>query len=53
MQQSGEDQRVRPPVPPFDEETAEQKVRAAQDTWKIIMSERRYRWESSGGDERA
>ena len=33
MQQSGEDQQVRPPVPPFDEETARQKVRAAQDAW--------------------
>jgi len=30
MQQGGEDQ-VRPPVPPFDEETARQKVKAAQD----------------------
>src|SRR3712207_9520876 len=33
MQQSGEDQQVRPPVPPFDEETARQKVKAAQDAW--------------------
>jgi hypothetical protein len=31
MQQSGEDQQVRPPVPPFDEETARQKVKMAQD----------------------
>ena len=31
--QSGEDQWVRPPVPPFDEETARQKVKAAQDAW--------------------
>ena len=53
MRQSGEDQRVRPPVPPFDEETAQQKVRAAQDAWKIDESERRYRWERPGRDERA
>ena len=33
MQQSGENQQVRPPVPPFDEETARQKVKAAQDAW--------------------
>ena len=33
MQQSGENQGVRPPVPPFDEETARQKVKAAQDAW--------------------
>src|SRR3712207_8846461 len=33
MQQSGEDQQVRPPVPPFTEETARQKVKAAQDAW--------------------
>ncbi|MBA2712530.1 MAG: nuclear transport factor 2 family protein [Rubrobacteraceae bacterium] len=33
MQQSGESQGVRPPVPPFDEESAGQKVRAAQDAW--------------------
>ena len=33
MQQSGEKQNVRPPVPPFDEETARQKVKAAQDAW--------------------
>mgnify|MGYP003293491014 CR=1 FL=1 len=32
MQQSGE-QQVRPPVPPFTEETARQKVKAAQDAW--------------------
>jgi nuclear transport factor 2 (NTF2) superfamily protein len=29
MQQSDENQRVRPPVPPFTEETARQKVKAA------------------------
>ncbi len=33
MQQSGENQEVRAPVPPFDEETARQKVKAAQDAW--------------------
>jgi len=33
MQQSGENQQVRPPVPPFNEETARQKVKAAQDAW--------------------
>jgi uncharacterized protein len=33
MQQSGENQQVRPPVPPFTEETARQKVKAAQDAW--------------------
>jgi uncharacterized protein len=33
MQQSGENQEVRPPVPPFNEETARQKVKAAQDGW--------------------
>jgi uncharacterized protein len=33
MQQSGEEQQVRPPEPPFDEETARQKVKAAQDAW--------------------
>jgi uncharacterized protein len=32
MQQSGEDQ-TRPPVPPFDEESARRKVKAAQDAW--------------------
>jgi predicted ArsR family transcriptional regulator len=31
MQQSGENQESRPPVPPFNEETARQKVKAAQD----------------------
>ena len=33
MQQSGENQGVRPPVPPFDEESARQKVKGAQDAW--------------------
>src|SRR4051812_29428549 len=32
MQQGGEDQ-VRPPLPPFDEEAARQKVKAAEDAW--------------------
>jgi uncharacterized protein len=27
------DQQTRPPLPPFDEETARQKVKAAQDAW--------------------
>jgi uncharacterized protein len=33
MQQGGENQGGRPPFPPFDEETARQKVKAAQDAW--------------------
>ncbi len=33
MQQGSENQGVRPPVPPFDEESARQKVKAAQDAW--------------------
>jgi uncharacterized protein len=33
MQQSGQNQEVRAPVPPFNEETARQKVKAAQDGW--------------------
>ena len=33
MRQSTEHQETRPPVPPFDEESARQKVKAAQDTW--------------------
>ena len=33
MQQSSGNQEVRPPVPPFDEETAQEKVKAAQDAW--------------------
>ena len=40
MQQSGENQQVRPPVPPFDEETARQKVRAAEDAWNTRDPER-------------
>jgi nuclear transport factor 2 (NTF2) superfamily protein len=38
MQQSGED--TRPPVPPFDEESARQKVKAAQDAWNTRDPER-------------
>jgi uncharacterized protein len=33
MQQTAENQEVRPPVPPFNEETARQKVKAAEDAW--------------------
>jgi nuclear transport factor 2 (NTF2) superfamily protein len=33
MQQSGENREVRPPVPPFNDETARQKVKAAEDAW--------------------
>ena len=33
MQQSGEDQELRPPLPPFTEETAREKVKKAQDAW--------------------
>jgi uncharacterized protein len=33
MQEGGETREARPPVPPFDEETARQKVKAAQDAW--------------------
>jgi len=33
MQQSGGSQEVRAPVPPFDEESARQKVQAAEDAW--------------------
>ncbi len=33
MQHSGDQQEVIPPVPPFTEETARQKVKAAQDAW--------------------
>jgi hypothetical protein len=33
MQQSGENQGVRPPVPPFDEAAAREKVKKAQDAW--------------------
>ena len=40
MQQGGENHEVRPPVPPFDEETARQKVKAAQDAWNTRDPER-------------
>ena len=33
MHQSTENQDLRPPLPPFDEQTARQKVKAAQDAW--------------------
>ena len=33
MQKSEENEEVRTPVPPFTEETARQKVKAAQDAW--------------------
>jgi uncharacterized protein len=33
MQHSGENHGVRPPVPPFDEDSARQKVKTAQDAW--------------------
>ena len=33
MQQSDVNEEIRPPVPPFDEETARQKVKAAEDAW--------------------
>ncbi len=37
---SGENQGVRPPVPPFDEESAKKKVKAAQDAWNTRDPER-------------
>src|SRR5215210_2604771 len=40
MQQSGDNQQVRPPVPPFDEDTARQKVKAAEDAWNTRDPER-------------
>jgi uncharacterized protein len=39
MQQSGKDW-ARPPVPPFDEHSAGQKVKAAQDAWNTRDPER-------------
>ena len=33
MQQTGQRQEAKPPVPPFTEETARQKVQAAEDVW--------------------
>jgi nuclear transport factor 2 (NTF2) superfamily protein len=38
MPQSGENQGIRPPVPPFDEETAREKVKAAQDSYWTMRS---------------
>src|SRR3954465_14356519 len=40
MQQSIENQEARPPVPPFDEETARQKVKAAEDAWNTREPEK-------------
>ena len=40
MQQGGENQGGRPPFPPSDEETARQKVKAAQDAWNTRDPER-------------
>jgi uncharacterized protein len=40
MQESGENQEVRPPVPPFNEETARQKVKAAENAWNTRDPER-------------
>ena len=33
MQRSGENQGVRPLLPPFDEESVSEKVKMAQDAW--------------------
>jgi uncharacterized protein len=33
VQQTGEQKEAKPPFPPFDEESARQKVKAAQDAW--------------------
>jgi nuclear transport factor 2 (NTF2) superfamily protein len=40
MQESGENHEVRPPVPPFNEETARQKVKAAENAWNTRDPER-------------
>ena len=40
MQQSGSETGVRPPVPPFTEETAHQKVKKAQDAWNTCDPEK-------------
>ena len=34
------EQQTRPPLPPFDEESARQKVKAAQDAWNPRESEK-------------
>jgi hypothetical protein len=39
-EESGMEQQTRPPVPPFDEGTARQKVKAAQDGWNTRDPER-------------
>jgi nuclear transport factor 2 (NTF2) superfamily protein len=39
-EESGMEQQTRPPVPPFDEGTASQKVKAAQDGWNTRDPER-------------
>ncbi len=63
MQPTDEKRETRPPVPPFNEETAWQKVKMAQDAWntrdpekgdasindKIDESERRERLEEEQG----
>ena len=40
MPPEDEKQESRPPLPPFDEETARQKVRMAQDAWNTRDPER-------------
>jgi nuclear transport factor 2 (NTF2) superfamily protein len=40
MQERGQNKETRPPVPPFTEETARQKVKAAQDAWNTRDPER-------------
>ena len=37
MQRSGENQGVRPPLAPFDEESTRQKVKMAQDAWNRLQ----------------
>jgi len=40
MQRSGENQGIRPPLPPFHEERARQKVKMAQDAWNTCDPEK-------------
>jgi uncharacterized protein len=40
VQPTDQDQQTRPPVPPFTEETARQKVKAAQDAWNTSDPEK-------------
>jgi nuclear transport factor 2 (NTF2) superfamily protein len=40
VQPTGEERGTRPPVPPFTEETARQKVKMAQDAWNTRDPER-------------